>query len=73
MLDRPIYLVLLRNRVVYQERIYGYWDVLPRGRYIAVQCDPLRRDPLEGNSGRRRSTVDRSLVLPLNPVTCLLY
>ena len=44
--------------------MYVDWNVSPRGRYIAVQCEPLRRDPLERNSGGRRSTIDRSLVPP---------
>ena len=72
MLDYLLDIVLLRNRVVYRERLYIDWDVLPQRRYIAVQCDPLHHDPLEGNLVGRRITVERSLVPPLNPFPCLL-
>ena len=42
-----------------------------KGWYKAA-FDPLRRDPLEGNSSGRQSTVERSLIPPLYPVPCLL-
>ena len=54
------------------ERMYLDWNVFPRGRYIAVQSDPLRRDPLERNLSRWQSTIDRRLVQHLNPVPSLL-
>ena len=52
----------------YEERLHGDGDVHPRGRDVAVQLHPLRRDPLKGYPSGRRSTVKCSLVPPLDPV-----
>ena len=33
-----------------------------KGWYVAVEVNPLRRDPLERSSSERRCPVDRSLI-----------
>ena len=66
LLYRVLYLVLCRYRVVDLCRGYGDRDVLPWGGYVAVEVDPLRRDPLERSSSGWRRMVDRRL-LPVPP------
>ena len=41
-----LYLVLRRYLVIHLHRFYCNRNVLSRGWYVAVEVDPLRRDPL---------------------------
>ena len=68
LLDRPLNIFLRWCRFVNIKRQYGHRDVLPQGRYMAVQRDPLRRDPLNVKTKR---VVGRSQLLTYTtPLPC---
>ena len=68
----PLNIVLRSYQVIHRKRLNGYRYVLPREWYMAIQRNPLHRDPLYENSGRQRPMVFHCLIPPLCPVPCFI-